>query len=145
MKREWLKSQRNRRGGFTLIEIMVVVVILGILAVTIIPQFIGITHDAKVSSAQASIAEIESALERFYIHMDRYPTTEEGLNALVQPPPGSESQWRGPYIKRVRPDPWKNPFQYRRPGVHNVTFDLWSRGADGVDGGEAEGTDIGNW
>jgi general secretion pathway protein G len=129
-----------------MIEIMVVVVILGILAATIVPQFMGTTYDAKVSTARSNIAELENALERFNIHMDRFPTTEEGLKALVEAPPGSEQKWRGPYVKLLRPDPWNNPFQYRYPGAHKSTgFDLWSRGADGVDGGEKEGADIGNW
>ena len=73
----------SSRSGFTLVEIMVVVVILGILAATIIPQFIGTAHDAKVSMARANLTELESAVEKFYIHMDRYPSTEEGLDALV--------------------------------------------------------------
>ena len=125
---------------------MVVVVILGILAATIIPQFIGTTHDAKVSAAKGHIAELESALERFHIHVDRYPTNEEGLRVLVEPPSGEEKKWRGPYIKLLRPDPWGNPYQYRSPGIHgSLTFDLWSRGADGADGGEEEAADIGNW
>ena len=134
------------RRGFTLIEIMVVVVILGILAATIIPQFMGTTHDAKVSTAKSNIAELESAIERFYLHMDRHPTTEEGLKVLTEPPAGEGQKWRGPYIKVLRPDPWGNPYQYRDPGVHHSSgFDLWSRGADGVDGGEGQGADIGNW
>ena len=79
---------------------MVVVVIIGILAATIIPQFIGTTQDAKVNTAKAQVAELESAVERFYIHLDRYPTTEEGLKVLVNPPAGDDAQkWRGPYIK----------------------------------------------
>jgi general secretion pathway protein G len=128
------------------VEIMVVVVIIGILAATIIPQFIGTTFDAKVSAAKSNIAELENALERFNINLDRHPTTEEGLNALLKAPSGEESKWRGPYIKVLRPDPWGNPFQYRNPGTHHPTsFDLWSRGADGVDGGEGQGADIGNW
>jgi general secretion pathway protein G len=139
-------SNRNRRRAFTLIEIMVVVVILGILAATIIPQFIGTTHDARVSAAKATIAELESALERFYIHMDRHPSTEEGLKVLVDPPAGEDKKWRGPYIKMLRPDPWGNPYQYRNPGVHHPTsFDIWSRGADGADGGDGDRADIGNW
>ncbi len=139
-------SNRKRSGAFTLIEIMVVVIILGILAATIIPQFVGTTHDAKVSTAKSNIAELESALERFNIHMDRYPTTEEGLKVLTEAPPGEEQKWRGPYIKLLRPDPWGNPYQYKNPGTHKASgFDLWSRGADGVDGGEGEGADIGNW
>ncbi len=140
------KNNRNKASAFTLIEIMVVVVILGILAATIIPQFIGTTFDAKVSAAKANIAELESALERYNIHMDRHPSTEEGLKVLVEPPSGEEKKWRGPYIKLLRTDPWGNPYQYRNPGLHHPTsFDLWSRGADGADGGEGEGADIGNW
>jgi general secretion pathway protein G len=132
--------------AFTLIEIMVVVVILGVLAATIIPQFIGTTHDAKVGAAKAHVAELESALERFYVHMDRYPTTEEGLKTLVEAPTGGDKKWRGPYIKQLRNDPWGNPYQYRSPGLrHTSSFDLWSRGADGADGGEGQGADIGNW
>ena len=138
--------KEKQRHGFTLIEIMVVVVILGILAATIIPQFMGTTHDAKVSTAKANVAELESAVERFYIHLDRRPTTEEGLKVLVDPPSADEKKWRGPYIKLLRPDPWGNPYQYRNPGTHHANgFDLWSRGADGVDGGDGDGADIGNW
>ena len=139
-------TYRRKSDGFTLIEIMVVVVILGILAATIIPQFMGTTTDAKISKAKSDVSELENAIERFYIHMDRHPTTEEGLKVLVDAPPGDESKWRGPYVKQVRPDPWGNPYQYRNPGTHHPTsFDLWSRGADGVDGGDKEGADIGNW
>jgi general secretion pathway protein G len=134
------------RSGFSLIELMVVVVIIGILAATIIPQFIGTTHDAKVSTAKSSVAELDSTIERFYIHLDRYPTGEEGLKVLLEPPSDGADKWRGPYITGLRTDPWGNPYQYRRPGIRNPTrFDVWSRGADGVDGGEGEGADIGNW
>lgn len=136
----------RRTEAFTLIEIMVVVVILGILAATIIPQFMGTKEEAKVSTAQASIAELEAALERYQVHMDKYPSTEEGLKALVEPPQSDEKKWRGPYIKVLRPDPWGHPYQYRFPGVkHKNSFDLWSRGADNADGGEGDGADIGNW
>lgn len=133
-------------AAFTLIEIMVVVVILGVLAATIIPQFRGTTTDAKISTARANIAELENALERFYIHLDRHPTNEEGLQALVQGPSDDQDKWRGPYIKVLRPDPWGVPYQYRTPGTRNPGgFDLWSRGADKADGGEREAADIGNW
>ncbi len=130
----------NRQKGFTLVEIMVVVVIIGILAATIIPQFIGTTQDAKVSAAKAQIAELESAVERFYIHMDRYPTTEEGLNVLVDPPSGDDARnWRGPYIKLLRNDPWGNPYQYLSPGTHHPSsFDIWSHF-------KGDNSDIGNW
>lgn len=136
----------RRRAAFTLIEIMVVVVILGILAATIVPQFIGMTHDAKLSAAKSQISEIESALERLAIHLDRYPSSDEGLRLLVEAPPGDDKKWRGPYLKQVRNDPWGHPYQYRAPGVHHAnSFDIWSRGADSADGGEGQNADIGNW
>ena len=137
---------RRESRAFTLVEIMVVVVILGILAATIIPQFLGQKDDARIAAAKADVSELEAALERFNVHMDRYPTTEEGLKVLVEAPSGDEGKWRGPYIKLLRPDPWKNAYQYRNPGAHHATsFDLWSRGADGKDGGEGLNADIGNW
>ena len=100
-----------KSAGFTLIEIMVVVVILGVLAATLIPQFMTTTYDAKVAAAKSHVAELESALERFYIHMDRYPTMDEGLKALVEPPMGEDKKWRGPYIRELRHDPWGSPYQ----------------------------------
>lgn len=143
-----MKTRTPERGpaAFTLIELMVVVVILGILAVTIIPQFVGTTYDAKVSAAKSNIAELQSAVERFYVHMDRYPTTEEGLKVLIEAPADGGGKWRGPYIQQLRPDPWGHPFEYRYPGTHHPTsYDIWSRGADGADGGEGQNVDIGNW
>jgi general secretion pathway protein G len=143
-----MKVQRfeKRNKGFTLMEIMVVVIILGILAATIIPQFIGTTKEAKVNAAKSSVAELESALERFYIHFDRHPTSEEGLKALLEAPSGEEKKWHGPYIKVLHLDPWGTAYQYRSPGIHHPTsFDLWSRGADKADGGDGDAADIGNW
>ncbi len=134
-----IQPSPKKNQGFTLVEIMVVVVIIGILAATILPQFIGTTQDAKVSAAKSQVAELESAVERFYIHMDRYPTAEEGLKILVDPPTGDDAkQWRGPYIKQLRNDPWGNPYQYVCPGTHHPTsYDIWSSGKDGAV--------IGNW
>jgi general secretion pathway protein G len=140
------RSLRRRSAGFTLLEIMVVVIIIGVLAATIIPQFMGTTHDAKVSAAKADVSQLENALERFNLHMDRYPTMDEGLKVLVEAPTGEDKKWRGPYIKLLRPDPWGNPYQYRVPGIHHATtFDVWSRGADGQDGGDGPNADVGNW
>jgi general secretion pathway protein G len=136
-----IRNTKNRNAAFTLIEIMVVLIVIGILAAVIMPQFTGTTHDAKISTAKANVAELESALERFYVHMDRYPTTEEGLKVLVEAPAGSENKWRGPYVKMLRNDPWGNPFQYRNPGVHHTSsFDIWCRDTDGD-----KGMEIGNW
>ena len=122
---------------------MVVVVILGILAATIIPQFIGTTHDAKVSAAKSDIAELQSAVERFYINMDRYPTTDEKLEVLIQPPADAANKWHGPYVQRLRMDPWGNPYQYVCPGIHNPSsYDIWSKGPAS---GTGKGVEIGNW
>jgi general secretion pathway protein G len=132
------------RGGFTLIEIMVVVIVIGILAATIIPKFMGTTHDAKVATAKGNIAELDSALERYNVQMDSYPSTEEGLKALVDKPANDDGKWRGPYIKMLRPDPWNQPYQYKYPGTRHTTGpDLWATDPDKTKG--AEGAEIGNW
>ena len=136
----------STRRAFTLIEVLIVVVIMAVLAAAIIPQFLHTAKDAKVSAAKGNVAELESALQRFYVNMDRFPTTEEGLKALVEAPAGEESKWRGPYISILRDDPWGSPYQYRVPGQHHPTsFDVWSQGADKADGGDGENADIGNW
>lgn len=139
MKTRFTKHSR----AFTLVEIMVVVVVISILAAIIIPQFIGTSDDAKVAAAKATVTELDSAVERFYVQMDRYPTTEEGLNVLVTAPTTDDAKdWRGPYIKELHPDPWGNPYQYACPGTHHpASYDIWSRGKAGVDG---QGN-IGNW
>src|SRR6266542_1737074 len=116
-----MNCRSNRTRAFTLIEIMVVVIILGILAATIIPQVLGTKTEARIGAAKAAVAELESALERFYIHLDRYPAVAAGLKVLVEPPSSDDKKWRGPYIKMLRPDPWGNPYQYRVTGVHHTS------------------------
>ena len=138
------RRRRSRCGGFTLIELMVVLIVIAILAVTVIPQFSGTKHDARVSRSRADLAQLENALERFFLHMDRYPTTAEGLDVLVNRPSEGAERWRG-YISRLVKDPWNSPYRYRSPGTGNRPYDLWSAGADGADGGEGEARDISNW
>ena len=137
------RSLQKRSAGFTLLEIMVVVIIIGVLAATIIPQFMGTTQDAKVSAAKSDVAQLESAMERFNLHMDRYPTMDEGLKVLVEAPTGEDKKWRGPYIKLLRPDPWGHPYEYKYPGTHHATGpDVWAKDPKPNDGKNAE---IGNW
>ena len=123
---------------------MVVLIVIAILAVTVIPQFSGTKHDARVSRARADLAQLENSLERFHLHMDRYPSTPEGLDALVTRPSEGGENWRG-YITRLVKDPWGHPYRYRSPGTGNRMYDLWSTGADKADGGEGEAQDISNW
>lgn len=136
------KTARNRRG-FTLIELVVVLLILAILAAMIVPRFISRTEDAKVAKAASDLASLRSALDQFRIDVGRYPTTEENLDAL-RSAPGDASGWKGPYIaKAVPPDPWQNPYIYEYPGADGQdSFVLMSNGADGQPGGEGNDSDI---
>lgn len=137
-------GERGRhKGGFTLIELLLVMAILGVLAMIIVPRFTGRTEQARAVSARTTIANLEMALDAFEIDTGRYPTTEEGLEALVEQPPLVDN-WRGPYIRRGVPlDPWGNPYIYRSPGDYNTfSYDLFSYGPDGREGG---GDDIDNW
>jgi general secretion pathway protein G len=136
-------ARRMDRGGFTLIELLLVLVILAVLAAIVVPKFTGRSEQARKAAAKTDIAMIEMQLDAFEVDAGRYPTTEEGLAALVAPP-ASIKAWHGPYLKRGVPnDPWGNPYVYRFPGQNNVNgVDLWSYGPDGNDGG---GDDIDNW
>lgn len=131
--------------GFTLIEIMVVVVIIGLLAAIIAPNFIGQIDTAQVNAAKQDIRQIETSMNLFRLDNFRYPTTDEGIEALVRNPGGNvEATWKQ-YLPRVPLDPWNNPFQYENPGQHGGEFDLYSFGRDGREGGEGIDADIGNW
>ncbi|MCZ6560769.1 MAG: type II secretion system major pseudopilin GspG [Gammaproteobacteria bacterium] len=133
-------------AGFTLIEIMVVVVILGILAAIIAPNIIGRVEQARITTAKTDILTIETALKMYRIDNSKYPTTEQGLEALVRKPAGTNlpKYARGGYLERLRKDPWSSPYQYLYPG-QNGRVDIYSFGADGLQGGVEEDADIGNW
>lgn len=138
---------RGRAGGFTLIEIMVVVVIIGLLAAVIVPTVISKVDEARVAKAKQDIQSLETALTMYRLDNSKYPTSEQGLAALsTQPTDPSIKHWRpGGYLQRVSKDPWGNEYQYVYPGTHGKEYDLYSLGADGQPGGEGIDADIGNW
>lgn len=136
-----------RSSGFTLIEVMVVIVILGILAALIVPKVMSRPDEARIIAAKQDIASIAQALKLYKLDNMRYPTTEQGLQALVQKPnlPPEPPNWKGNgYLERLPKDPWGTPYQYLQPGLHG-DFDLSSLGADGAAGGEGNDADIGSW
>ncbi len=142
-----MKLQRRTQGGFTLIEIMVVVVILGILAALVVPQVMSRPDQAKVTVAKGDIKAVAAALDMYKLDNFAYPSTQQGLEALVKKPSGNPlpKNWnRDGYLKRLPKDPWGNDYQYLSPGTQGQ-FDLYSFGADGKPGGSDLNADIGNW
>jgi general secretion pathway protein G len=134
-----------RQAGFTLIEIMVVVVILGILAAIVAPNVISRIDDASINRAKQDIRGIESALKLYYMDNSRYPSTDQGLDALTtRPNDPTVRNWRGPYLDKMPKDPWNNNYRYLYPGRHGE-FDVFTFGADGQPGGEGINAEIGNW
>ena len=133
------------RRGFTLIELLVVLVIIGVLAALIVPNVLDRTDDARVTAARTDIGNLMQALKLYKLDNQRYPSAEQGLEALVRkpttgsPPPN----WR-PYLDKLPTDPWGQPYQYANPGVKGE-IDVFSYGADGQPGGEAKNADIGSW
>jgi len=139
---------RNRKRGFTLVEIMVVIIVLTILAAAITTSLTGRTDDAKVARARTDVATLEGALDLFKLDVGRYPSSEETLTVLNVPPQSDDAaRWKGPYVKKaIPPDPWGNPYIYVSPGAVNPdTYDLCSYGADGQEGGEGYARDITSW
>lgn len=133
-----------REEGFTLLELLVVVVIIGLLAGFVAPRYFGQVGKSEVATAKAQIDALEKALDQYRLDVGRYPSTELGLKALVERPAG-EPKWNGPYLKKAVPkDPWGNAYKYRAPGQHGE-YDIWSEGADGAPGGDGENTDIVSW
>jgi general secretion pathway protein G len=136
---------RNTRAGFTLIEIMVVMVIIGLLMALVGPRFIRQEEKAKVRAARAQIELLGTALDTFRLDVGRYPSSQEGLAALRQRPFGVD-RWDGPYLKKDVPkDPWERPYLYRSPGEGGRPYDLVSLGADGAPSGDGDNRDIASW
>ncbi len=134
----------RRQSGFTLLELLVVLVILGLLAGYVAPKYFSQIGKSEVKTAQAQIGALEKALDQYRIDTGHYPTTEQGLAALNVMPAG-ESKWAGPYLKKTVPnDPWGKPYLYKMPGEHGEV-DIASFGRDGVSGGTKEDADLGNW
>lgn len=133
----------NRKRAFTLIELMVVILILGILAALILPKVVGRTTEAKVGAAKRDLSTLSAAINQFRVDCDRYPTTEEGLNAL-QVQPNGVNGWKGPYLtKGIPADPWGNQYNYEFPGATGrESFTVMSYGSDGQPGGEGDAADI---
>lgn len=140
---------RAARQGFTLIEIMVVLVMLGMLAAMVAPDVFGQLAQAKAEAARSQIGMMGAALDSYRLDNDAYPNTAQGLESLRREPLGGQGarNWRGPYLRKDVPmDPWGNPYQYRSPGVANPDgYDLYSFGADGREGGTGDDADVTNW
>jgi general secretion pathway protein G len=140
---EW---NRSRASGFTLLELLVVMVIIGLLAGFVAPRYFAQVGKSQIKVARAQIDALDKALDQFRLDVGRYPTSEEGLAALVAAPSG-EGRWSGPYLKKGVPaDPWGRPYVYQQPGTHGGNdFDLFSFGKDGRAGGSGEDADVTNW
>ena len=138
--------RRNRRArGFTLIELLVVLVIIGVLGALIVPNLFSSLDDARTTAARTDINTLVQALKRYRLDNQRYPSTEQGLNALVARPTAGvvPPNWK-PYLDKLPADPWGRPYQFLSPGVRGE-IDVFSFGADGAAGGEGKDADIGNW
>ena len=141
------RNRTREEQGFTLVELMVVLVILALLATTIATSVVGKSDKAKQAKAKTDIAMVESLLDQYYLDMDRYPTTDEGLRVLYYRPDEEDEKWQGPYSKKpIPPDPWGNLYTYECPGIHSdQPYEVASYGKDGEEGGEEYDEDITSW
>jgi general secretion pathway protein G len=138
-------KRNKRQSGITLIELLVVMVIIAMFATIVGQRLFRNVEKARQTTAKAQIGEFESVLDAYKLDVGRYPTTEEGLNAL-RARPGSVERWDGPYLRKDVPmDPWQRPYVYRFPSQHGGDYDLYSLGADGQEGGEGDNADVTNW
>jgi general secretion pathway protein G len=138
------KCLLRRPSGFTLLELLVVMLIIGLLAGYVAPRYFAQIGKSEVKATKAQIDALEKALDQYRLDVGHYPTTEQGLNALMVRP-AEETKWQGPYLKKAVPmDPWSHPYQYKSPGEHGEV-DLLSFGKDGQPGGSDEAADITNW
>lgn len=137
-------TRARTQQGFTLLELLVVMVIIGLLASYVGPRYFSQVGKSEVKTTRAQIDALEKALDQYRLDTGHYPTTEQGLSALITAP-ANEPRWDGPYLKKtVPPDPWGNPYVYKQPGDHGE-YDLLSYGNDGQPGGNGEAADIVNW
>jgi general secretion pathway protein G len=135
-------SAKRASRGFTLMELLAVIVIIGVLAATIGSRFLGQTEKAKAGAARTEMGQMVQSLDLFKLEIGRYPTAQEGLDALLKNP-GGLNNWNGPYLRKDNiKDPWNNDYKYTSPGPNNTPFELKSLGADGKEGGEGENADI---
>jgi general secretion pathway protein G len=136
--------KKIEQAGFTLLELLVVMVIIGLLAGYVGPKYFAQIGKSETKTAKAQIEALSRALDTYRLDVGHYPSTEQGLAALNRQP-DSEAKWQGPYLaKGVPADPWGRPYQYRYPGEHG-DYDVWSLGSDGVAGGQDADSDVGNW
>ncbi|EGY00082.1 general secretion pathway protein G [Nitrospirillum viridazoti Y2] len=139
------RRDRGRQRGFTLVEVLVVLVIIGLLGLLVAPNLVARLGKAKGEAAQAQINTLVAAVDLFYVDVGRYPTTQEGLEALVTAPAGDAS-WRGPYLRKRQAliDPWGNAYRYKVPGDHGA-YDIFTYGSDNAPGGEGDARDVTSW
>ena len=136
--------KRQRQRGFTLIEIMVVLIIIGLLAALVVPSVMDRPDEARIIKAKQDIRGLESALKLYRLDNYRYPGEQEGLQALVSKPSSAE-RWKGPYVESLPADPWDQPYGYRNPGRDGRAMEVYTLGADNREGGEGPDADIGSW